>query len=80
MVGQARGVSILLLAQKNIILKEFTPLEVKQAITSYGQASKRQVQEMVKILLRLKNIPQPADAADALAIAICSAQTKVFKK
>ncbi|MEK7652925.1 MAG: crossover junction endodeoxyribonuclease RuvC [Patescibacteria group bacterium] len=70
-VGQARGVVILSAAKNGIPILEFTPLQVKQAATGYGQADKRQVQEMVKVILNLKNIPQPDDAADALAIAIC---------
>jgi crossover junction endodeoxyribonuclease RuvC len=70
-VGQARGVALMTLAQSGIPVAEYTPSEVKQAVASYGGAEKRQVQEMVKILLRLQAIPQPDDAADALAIAIC---------
>lgn len=74
-VGQARGVIILSAAQHNLPVDEFTPLQVKQAVTGYGKADKRQVQEMVKTLLALKQIPKPDDAADALAIALCSAQS-----
>jgi crossover junction endodeoxyribonuclease RuvC len=70
-VGQARGVILLSLAKAGIEISEYNPVEIKQAITGYGQASKKQMQEMVKILLRLDSIPQPDDAADALAIAIC---------
>jgi crossover junction endodeoxyribonuclease RuvC len=70
-VGQARGVILLSLAKAGIEISEYNPVEIKQAITGYGQASKKQIQEMVKILLRLDSIPQPDDAADALAIAIC---------
>ncbi|MCK5510922.1 crossover junction endodeoxyribonuclease RuvC [Candidatus Parcubacteria bacterium] len=78
-VGQARGV-VLLTAQKNKIpLVEFTPLQVKQAVSAYGRASKLQVQKMVKILLNLKEIPQPDDAADALAVAICVANSNNAK-
>jgi len=58
---------------------ELTPLQVKQALTSYGQASKLQVQEMVKRILNLKEIPRPDDAADALAVAITCAQTKQYE-
>jgi len=71
-VGQARGVVLLTARQSKIPTVEFTPLQVKQAVSSYGQASKTQVQKMVKILLDLKEIPRPDDAADALAIAICA--------
>jgi crossover junction endodeoxyribonuclease RuvC len=74
-VGQARGVIILTAVENNLPIFEFTPLQVKQAITSYGRADKKQIQEMVRRLLNLKTCPQPDDAADALAIAICCAQT-----
>jgi len=70
-VGQARGVALLVLAQNSIPVGEYTPLEVKQAVTGYGGADKNQVQQMVKALLGLESIPKPDDAADALAIAIC---------
>lgn len=69
-VGQARGV-INLVAQKNgLEIYNYTPLQVKIAVTSYGRATKKQVQEMVKLLLNLKEIPKPDDAADAIAIGI----------
>ena len=71
LVSQARGVVILAAAEAGIKIAEYTPLEVKMSLTGYGRADKRQIQEMVKILLRLKEIPKPDDAADALAIAIC---------
>jgi len=74
-VGQARGVALLTARQNKIPVVEFTPLQVKQAVSSYGQASKMQVQKMVKLLLNLKEIPKPDDAADALAIAICAAHS-----
>ncbi len=70
-VGQARGVVLLAMAELNLVIGEYTPLEVKQAVVGYGGADKNQVQQMVKILLRLENLPQPDDAADALAVAIC---------
>lgn len=70
-LGQARGVVLLALAEGGIRIHEYSALEVKQAVTSYGQAEKGQVQEMVRMLLRLPAIPRPADAADALAVAIC---------
>lgn len=75
-VGQARGVVILTAAEKNIKIIEFTPLQVKQFITGYGKAEKQQIQKMVKIILNLKEIPKPDDAADALALAICGTQPK----
>ncbi len=74
-VGEARGVILLASNQKNILISEFTPLQVKQALTGYGQASKEQVQKMVKIVLNLDKIPKPDDAADALAIAVTCAQS-----
>jgi crossover junction endodeoxyribonuclease RuvC len=72
-VGQARGVALLAAYKAGIEVHEYTPLQVKQAITSYGRADKRQVQEMVRALLNLREIPKPDDAADGLAIAICHA-------
>ncbi len=71
-VGQARGVVLLVAKQNRVPIVEFTPLQVKQAVSTYGQASKMQVQKMVKLLLNLDKIPRPDDAADALAIAICA--------
>ena len=70
-VGQARGVSLLALAQANVPVDEYNPRVVKQSVTGYGAADKRQVQEMVRSLLELDETPQPDDAADALAVAIC---------
>ena len=72
-VGQARGVAILAAYRAGIEVAEYTPLQIKQAVTSYGRADKHQVQEMVKALLKLPEIPRPDDAADGLAIAICHA-------
>src|SRR4028119_604234 len=72
-VGQARGVALLAAYRAGIEVAEYTPLQVKQAITSCGRADKRQVQEMVKSLLNLREIPKPDDAADGLAIAVCHA-------
>lgn len=77
-VGQARGVIILSLAKYNLPIIELTPLQVKQAVTGYGKADKKQVQQMVKTILNLKTIPQPDDAADALAIAICASSCRKF--
>jgi crossover junction endodeoxyribonuclease RuvC len=70
-VGQARGIAMLILGQSKIPVAEYSPLEVKQAVTGYGGADKHQIQEMVRALLSLKEIPRPDDAADALAVAIC---------
>lgn len=77
-VGQARGVILLTAILNKLPLYEFTPLQVKQAVCGYGQADKCQVQNMVKILLKLKTIPKPDDAADALAIALTYLQSKSF--
>ncbi|MBN1439647.1 MAG: crossover junction endodeoxyribonuclease RuvC [Anaerolineales bacterium] len=74
-VGQARGAALLALAEGRLPVSEYTPLEVKQAVTGYGGAEKRQVQTMVRTLLRLAEIPRPDDAADALAVAICHAHS-----
>ena len=71
-VGQARGVVLLTARQNNIAIKEFTPLQVKQAVSAYGKADKMQVTRMVKLLLNLDKLPRPDDAADALAVAICA--------
>ena len=73
-VGQARGVVMLAAGQADLEIREFTPLQVKQAVTGYGRAKKPQIQEMVKVLLKLPAIPRPDDAADGLAIAITAAQ------
>lgn len=70
-VGQARGVALLALADEGLTIAEYSPGEVKQALTGYGGAEKRQMQEMVRMLLGLPAIPHPDDAADALAVAVC---------
>ena len=77
-VGQARGVVMLSLAEAAIPVAEYTPLQVKQAVVGYGGAEKKQVQQMVKALLQLSEIPRPDDAADALAIAICHLHSSRF--
>jgi len=74
-VSQAKGVILARAAQMKASVIEYTPLQIKQAVSSYGRADKKQVQKMVKILLNLKEIPQPDDAADALATAICCANS-----
>lgn len=78
-VGQARGVEILAGVNKGKDIYEYTPLQIKQSVVGYGRAEKRQVQEMVKLLLNLKEIPKPDDAADALAVAICHSSCLNFK-
>ncbi|HZJ58117.1 MAG TPA: crossover junction endodeoxyribonuclease RuvC [Clostridia bacterium] len=70
-VGHARGVAVLAAAKTGLDLYEYTPLQVKQSVVGYGRAEKSQVQQMVKLLLSLRDIPKPDDAADALAVAIC---------
>lgn len=70
-VGQGRGVVLLALAEAGLEVAEYTPLEIKQAVAGYGGAGKAQVQQMVRVLLDLPEIPRPDDAADALAVAIC---------
>ncbi len=70
-VGQARGVAILAVAQAGIPIHEYTPLQVKEALTGYGRADKQQIQRMVCFLLGLPSPPQPDDVADAIAVAIC---------
>jgi crossover junction endodeoxyribonuclease RuvC len=72
-VGQARGVILLVAAQHNLPITVYTPLQVKIAVTGYGRAEKNQVGQMVKTLLHLQSIPKPDDTADALAIAITHA-------
>ncbi|MFH1326049.1 MAG: crossover junction endodeoxyribonuclease RuvC [Candidatus Falkowbacteria bacterium] len=74
-VGEARGVVMLIICQYNLPVYEYTPLQVKQAVSAYGKADKKQVQQMVKLLLNMKEIPKPDDAADALAVAICCANS-----
>lgn len=70
-VAQARGVIALAAVQAGVIIGEFSPTEAKTAITGYGKADKRQMQEMIRMLLNLDKIPKPDDAADALGLAIC---------
>lgn len=73
-VGQARGVVLLAAARAGTPVVEYSPSEVKHAVVGYGKAAKAQMQEMVRILLGLDRVPQPDDAADALAVALCHAQ------
>jgi crossover junction endodeoxyribonuclease RuvC len=70
-VGHARGVTLLALAEAGLAIHEYKPLEIKQAIAGYGGADKYQVQEMVRMLLKLDAVPHPDDAADAVAVAVC---------
>lgn len=78
-VGQARGVVMLAMAQQGLPIGEYTPMQVKQAVTGYGGADKVQIQQMVQALLGLVELPRPDDAADALAIAMCHLQSYRLK-
>ncbi len=77
-VAQARGITVLSAAKRNVPVYEYTPLQVKSAVVGYGKAEKQQVMEMTKQLLGLAQIPRPDDAADALAIAICHGHTSRY--
>jgi crossover junction endodeoxyribonuclease RuvC len=74
-VAQARGVVLLVGKQDGLTIYEYTPLQIKQALTGYGRAEKKQIQEMVRVILKLKVAPQPDDCADALACALTHSQT-----
>ena len=74
-VGQARGVVLLGMTQHNIPIEEYTPMEVKQAVTGYGGADKLQIQTIIQAILELPELPRPDDAADALAVAVCHIQS-----
>lgn len=77
-VSEVRGVILLAAAKNNVEVSEFTPLQVKQAVSNYGRAEKTQVQKMVQLILGLNEIPKPDDVADALALAICCANTIIY--
>ena len=77
-VGHARGVIVLAAANSGIKINEYTPLQIKQAVVGYGRADKNQVQQMVKMFLKLKEVPKPDDTADALAVAICHANSSAL--
>ena len=79
MVGAARGAAIIAAAEYTNNLYEYTPMQIKQAITGYGKADKKQIQQMVKLLLKLDDIPRPDDAADAIACAITHCQAGVAR-
>jgi crossover junction endodeoxyribonuclease RuvC len=79
-VGQARGVAVLAIAEADLLVYEYTPLEIKQSVVGYGGADKMQVQQMVKALLNLDEVPKPDDAADALAVAICHLHSARFQE
>lgn len=77
-VAQSRGVLLLTASELQVSIFEYTPLQVKQAVTGYGRADKKQIQQMVKCMLGLSTVPKPDDAADALAIAICHQQSRAL--
>ena len=79
-VGQARGVFLLAAQQHGLVYSQYTPAQVKMAVTGYGRADKAQIQQMVKVLLNLPAVPKPDDTADALAIAICHLQNSSWQK
>ena len=79
-VAHGRGVIVLAAAAKNLNIYEYTPLQVKQAVTGYGRADKPQIQRMVKSILGLAAVPRPDDVADALAVAICHAHTARYER
>lgn len=78
-VAEARGVILLCAKQNGLVLAEYTPLQVKQAVVGYGRAEKKQVIEMTRVMLNLKEAPKPDDTADALAIAICHAHSSASR-
>jgi len=78
-LGQVRGAALVAVASENLTLYEYSPLEIKQAVTGYGQADKNQVQAMIRILLNLPDIPLELDASDALATAICHLNSRIFQ-
>ncbi len=79
-VSQSKGIILFTAAKKKIPVYEFTPLQVKMTVTGFGRASKKQVQEMIKVIFKLEKIPKPDDAADALGIAICCANALNYKE
>ena len=79
-LGHVRGVSMFAAAEANLPVFEYSPLEVKSAVTGYGRAEKMQVQQMVRALLKLSEAPEPYDASDALAVAICHVHTNRFNR
>ena len=79
-IGRAQAIAILAAADKNLPISRYLPKQVKQRVTTYGGSDKEQVQEMVKLQLGLAKLPQPNDAADALAVAICHLQQKHIER
>ena len=79
-IGQSRGIILLTLKKKNIKIFNYTPLQLKQALTGYGRAGKKQIQAMAKNILKLNLVPKPDDVADALALAICHINSRKYLK
>jgi crossover junction endodeoxyribonuclease RuvC len=79
-LAEVRGVVLLAAAQHNIVVHSYSPREVKSSVAGYGHADKRQVQEMVRALLMMQEIPEPSDAADALAVALCHLQVEQTRR
>ena len=79
-VAQARGVVLHTCHHNNLSIAEYTPLQIKQSLTGYGRADKKQMQEMVKNMLKLKSVPQPDDTADALAVAMCHINSRKYSQ
>ncbi len=79
-VAQARGVILYILKNKKLPIGEYTPLQIKQSLTGYGRADKKQMQLMIKNVLKLKEIPKPDDAADALAVALCHLNSRIYQQ
>jgi crossover junction endodeoxyribonuclease RuvC len=77
-VAQSRGAILLTLRQKSVRVSSYTPLQVKQALTGYGRADKNQIQQMTKNMLHLKSLPRPDDVSDAIAIAICHLNSRIY--
>lgn len=80
LVGEARGVAVLACSKGGLVINEYTPLQIKQALVGYGRADKKQIQYMVKLMLGLKEVPKPDDTADALAAAVCHAHAAGSRK
>jgi len=79
-LGQVRGATLVAVASQNCPLAEYSPLEIKKAVTGYGQADKNQVKEMIKVLLKIQDDKLNTDASDALAAAFCHINSKIFKQ
>jgi crossover junction endodeoxyribonuclease RuvC len=79
-VGQSQGIVLLIAALNKIPIYQYTPLQVKNSLTGYGVANKKQIQNMLKLVLKLDDIPKPDDAADGIALALCHLQTNIYDR